>query len=452
MSSTRLSGSPFFRSTRYLTARRMSSLRSVVSSSGTSTPSLWFSFKPPDARQVVALGVEEQVVEDRGRGLDRRRIARPQAPVDVDDRLFAGHRLVGVQRVVDRRAGRDRVEVQERELEQVALAQLLEDLLGDRLVAFEDDLAGRLVDDVLGGDALHAVVAHEVVEADLDPLDPGFLDLAHRGLRELAALAHDRLAVVGLHRLGDALAEQLLGRRDLLHQLAAVDLDDLGRVEEREQLLGRVAERLQEHGRVQLAAPVDADLDQVLVVELDVEPRAAVRDHAGRVELLARRGDRRRLAGVEEDAGRAVQLADDDPLGPVDDERAVLGHHRDLAEVDLLLLHVADVLVPLTGVVPDDQADRDLDRRGVGHAALQALLDVVLRLLERVRDELERGGLVEIADREDGVEHRLETDRLALLGRHVGLEEPLERAVLNVDQVGDVDDAFDLREVLPDAA
>ena len=40
--------------------------------------------------------------------------------------------------------------------------------------------------------------------------------------------------------------------------------------------------------------------------------------------------------------GRAVELRDDDPLGPVDDERAVLGHHRDLAEVDLLLLDVAD--------------------------------------------------------------------------------------------------------------
>jgi hypothetical protein len=36
---------------------------------------------------------------------------------------------------------------------------------------------------------------------------------------------------------------------------------------------------------------------------------------------------------LEADARRAVELADDDALGAVDDERAALGHHRDLAHV-----------------------------------------------------------------------------------------------------------------------
>ena len=44
--------------------------------------------QPTDPREVVALGVEEQVVEEVRRGVDRRRIARAQAPVDLDDRLF----------------------------------------------------------------------------------------------------------------------------------------------------------------------------------------------------------------------------------------------------------------------------------------------------------------------------------------------------------------------------
>ena len=86
-----------------------------------------------------------------------------------------------------------------------------------------------------------------------------------------------------------------------------------------------------------------------------------------------------------------MQLADDDALGAVDDEGTVLGHQRDFAEVDLLLLHVADRLrAGLLVLVPDDQADDDLDRRGVGHAALVALVDVVLRLLQVVADELQR--------------------------------------------------------------
>ena len=62
-----------------------------------------------------------------------------------------------------------------------------------------------------------------------------------------------------------------------------------GGVEVGEQILGRVAERLQQHGHEDLPAPVDARVDQVLVVELEVEPGAAVGDHAAGVELLARR-------------------------------------------------------------------------------------------------------------------------------------------------------------------
>ena len=103
----------------------------------------------------------------------------------------------------------------------------------------------------------------------------------------------------------------------------------------------RVAERAQQHRRVHLAAAVDADVDDVLGVELEVEPRAAVGDDARGVEQLAARVGLA-LVVIEEDAGAAVELADDDALGAVDDERTGLGHQRDLAEVDLLLLDVAD--------------------------------------------------------------------------------------------------------------
>ena len=156
------------------------------------------------------------------------------------------------------------------------------------------------------------------------------------------------------------------------------------------------------------------------------------------------------VAGVEEDARRAVELRDDHALGAVDDEGAVVGHDRDLPEVDLLLLHVADRLRALR-VVPGDQADRHLERRRVGHAALQALLHVVLRLLERVADELERGGVVEVLDREDRVEDGLQAGVLALLRLDARLQEALEGLLLDLDQVRDLEDLRDLREILPDA-
>src|SRR6185436_14857020 len=56
-------------------------------------------------------------------------------------------------------------------------------------------------------------------------------------------------------------------------------------------------------------------------------------------------------------------------------------HERDVTEVHLLLLDVADRLhARFRVLVPDDEPDRDLERDGVGHAALLALFDVVLQL------------------------------------------------------------------------
>src|SRR5204863_8432516 len=101
------------------------------------------------------------------------------------------------------------------------------------------------------------------------------------------------------------------------------------------------AERAQKHRRMELAAAIDADVQDVAGVELEIDPRAAIRDEAARVEQPAA-SVRLALVVVEEDARRAVQLAHDHALGAVDHERAVARHERDLAEVDLLLLDVLD--------------------------------------------------------------------------------------------------------------
>ena len=207
--------------------------------------------------------------------------------------------------------------------------------------------------------------------------------------------------------------------------------------------------------------------------------------------------------------GERCSWRDDDPLGAVDDERPVLGHQRDVAEVDLLLLDVADGLDAGLGIlVPDDEADRDLERHGVGHAALLALVDVVLQLqadgvaadvadvaarlvglaaaraehlaiavrigderraavaaglpqvmqpgelaalalpvADRVLDELERGVLAEVADRKDRLEHRLETRVLALARQTVHLQEALVGLLLDLDQVRDRNGRLDFRKI-----
>ena len=218
------------------------------------------------------------------------------------------------------------------------------------------------------------------------------------------------------------------------------------------QQLGRVAvERHQERGHRQLPPPVDAHVDEVLGVELEVEPRAAVGDHPGGEEVLARRVGLA-LVVIEEHAGRAVHLRDDHPLGAVDHERAVVGHQRHVAHVDVLLLDVADGAgAGFLVHVPDDQAQRHLQRRGVGHAPLLALLDVVLRLLELVLDELEGAAGGEVADREDRLEHLLQAAVGALIRRPFALQELIVGALLHLDQVRHRDGGGDAPKALPNA-
>ena len=76
-----------------------------------------------------------------------------------------------------------------------------------------------------------------------------------------------------------------------------------------------------------------------------------------------------------------MQLADNDTLGAVDDEGAILRHQGDVAEKDLLFFNVANRFgARFRVLVIDGEANRDLEGRRVGHAALFALRLVVLQL------------------------------------------------------------------------
>ena len=68
-----------------------------------------------DRGEVVALGIEEQRVEHRLRGVERRRLARTHDAVDVEQRVLARHVLVDVERVADVGADIDVVDVEHRD-------------------------------------------------------------------------------------------------------------------------------------------------------------------------------------------------------------------------------------------------------------------------------------------------------------------------------------------------
>ena len=188
---------------------------------------------------------------------------------------------------------------------------------------------------------------------------------------------------------------------------------------------GLVADGAQELGRLELALAVDLDVELVLGRGLELEPGAAVGDDLGGEEVAA--GGRVLGRGVV-DAGRAHELADDDALGAVDDERAPLGHRREVAHVDALLELLAGLL--------DVEHDVDVERSAERQVPRPALELVVLRLAELVAREVQLHRLAgEVRDGADLVEEVAQ----ALL------HEPVVRVALELDEVRDGQDLRDAR-------
>ena len=314
----------------------------------------------------------------------------------------------------------------------------------DALAGGDEDLAGARIDDVLidhmaaqaRGDGQLLVVlvaahAHHVVA----------LGIKERGAQQLvrgihgADLARSQ-AAVDLHQAGlDALdlrtgagaacavvaAVASHGRVELL--VVAQQVVDL--------LVRAVAQGAQKAGDRQLARAVHADPDDVVGVDLVLQPGAAAWDDLRVEQVLAGLVDA--LAVVH--ARGAHELADDDALAAVDDERAVLGHQREVAHEDLALLDLAGLVV--------GQADQHLQRGGVGHVAFAALLKRVLgRLVQRIIDELQLQVAIEIVNRRNVIENLAE----------VLLQKTLVGILLNLDQIGHLHNFFDAGKALANPA
>ena len=158
------------------------------------------------------------------------------------------------------------------------------------------------------------------------------------------------------------------------------------------------------------------------------------------------------LVVIEENTGRAMHLGNDDAFGAVDDEGAVVRHQRDVAHVDILFLDVLDRFgARLLVDVEYDQAQRHLERRGIGHAALAALVDVVFRRLELVFHEFEHRRVGEVRDREHGLEHGLQAFVRPPADRLPHQKKLVIGRLLNLDEVRHLCDFLDFPEKLANA-
>ncbi len=395
------------------------------------------------ARQVVRVFAVEQAVEQRFDGVFGRRLAGAHHAVDGDTGGQLVGRLVGGQRLADVGALVEFVGEQDREFLHAGAAQLLQQRFGQLVIGLGDDLAGVGVDHVAGDDA-----ADQEVFRHRDVRGARLLELAHVARGDALVLLDDDVAVL----VGDVEARdfalQALGHelhlRAGVHQAEGVVLEEV-----RQDRFRIQADGLQQDRDGHLAATVDAEVQDVLRVELEVEPGAAVRNDPRREQQLAGRVGLA-LVVFEEHAGGAVQLADDDTLGAIDDERAVVGHERNFAHVDLLLLDLLDDLGRRGLAVIDDHLQLRAHGGGERESALLAFPHVERRFCDVELDELHLDHAVVRHDRERGQERRLQALGLALLRSDVLLKESHVGILLHRQQVRDVQNALALSEILPD--
>ncbi len=145
-----------------------------------------------------------------------------------------------------------------------------------------------------------------------------------------------------------------------------------------------------------------------------------------------------------------MHLADDDTLGAVDEEGAVLGHERHVAHVDVLLLDIENrTRVGFAVDFKDDQAQRDLHRRRIGDAALTAFLDVIFGLFELVMDEVQLRGPGKVADRKHAAQRLFKARDVT--DRRIGTQELFIGFALHLDEVGHFHGFVDIAEQLADS-
>ncbi len=401
---------------------------------------------PAHGRQVVAVEGEEQIEEQVLRGILGRRLARTHHAVDLHQRLELASwccRCAGCARCTAPRSRSLTYSVGSVSMPALRKASSCSSVISSLAEASSSPVFG--IDHVDRQDAADQVVVGHFQRGDVLGRQ-----LAHVTRGDALARLHQHLAadrqVEGQGLAAQALGDQLQRGAALLAQVEHVVLE-----EDAQHLLVGVAQRTQQHRHRQLAAAVDAGEQRVLRIELEVQPGAAVGNHARGEQQLARAV---RLAAVvvEEHARRTMQLRDDDALGAVDDEGAGLGHERDLAHVDLLLLDVLDRLLRGRAVlVVDDQAHGDAQRRTVGHAAVAALALVERRLAQAIVDVLQ-GGVARIAgNREHRLQRGVQTLFFTLLGSDVLLQELPVGIGLDGQQVGHVQYGRTLAEILADA-
>ncbi len=324
----------------------------------------------------------------------------------------------------------------------MTLDDFRQDVGGQFGVAFSQDFAGSRVHDRLGSGA-----AKYVVDRHCQRLDVGFFDLIDMAGGDTTTRFNDDLAgCIEDIQCSDLTAQALSDQFQV--EGFALDVEYVGGIESVEDFFGGVTQRAQQYRSRQFATTVDPDEYTVFRIELEVQPRATVRDDASGVQQLAR-AVRLATVVVKEHAWGTVQLGNDHTLGTIDDKGTVLSHQWDFAHVDFLLFNVLDRFVRRF-FVENDQTYFYSQRHRKGHATQNTFFDIKGRFAQTIANVLQ-GSVAGVADdRENRFEGRMQAHVAELIFSRSRLQEFTIRIQLDGQEVRHIHDVRQLAKVLAD--
>ncbi len=145
-----------------------------------------------------------------------------------------------------------------------------------------------------------------------------------------------------------------------------------------------------------------------------------------------------------------MQLGNDDPFGAIDDKGAVLGHERDFAHVNFLLLDVLDGLLARLPVV-NNQPHLNPQRNRVGDPTQLTFIHIEWRFAEFIGNVFQ-GGVARVAgDRKDRLKGCMQAFFQPLGRRDLSLQETAVGVHLDGEQIGNFHHPPEIPEFLADA-
>ena len=460
-------------------------------------PELDVEFQPSNFAEIILPRVEKHPVEKRRRRFQRRRIAGTQFAINFNQRFLGRANRVLLQRAPNDDAYVVAVGESNVHFRDSGFANRTPHFRRQRLIGFQQNFAGLPVHQLADGDR-----AFQIGRTDFRLCHARLGQFLVQRLADAFVRAHQH---VPRFRVLDFLRQLAIDQalRNVPEKLAIFQRNALHLIERPQNVFIRFhSQRPKENRAQEFALAVDAHVQNILGVVLELHPRSAVGNNFSQeVAAVVRR--------LEENSGRTVQLTDDYALRSIDDERPVLRHQRNIAEENFLLLNIADGLRARVRVfIVNRQTNGDFQRRGIRHPALLALVHVVLQLqrdrvsalvaesrrvlieraalgakhvaclirirhyrsaaiparcaqvmepaqvsalalpvADRVVHEIQLRQSAEILYRKYGRKHRLQAGVFALARQQIHLQEALVRLLLYVNQVRNLDRRLDFGEV-----